>query len=32
MTKERKGFAANEKSWWLADKRERKKKNLGEHH
>ena len=32
MTKERKGFAANEKSWRLADKRERKKKNLGEHH
>ena len=33
MTKERKGFAANErngKSWWLANKREeKKKKNLG---
>jgi hypothetical protein len=29
MTKERKGFAANERngqSWWLANKRERKKK------
>jgi hypothetical protein len=32
MTKERKGFAANERngqSWWLANKREEKKKKLG---
>jgi hypothetical protein len=32
MTKERKGFAANERngqSWWLANKREREKKITG---